>query len=164
MQKINNLQIYTDGGSRGNPGPAAIGVYAVRPAAEIEQVFDLQSPVPRNGSDLNGSEIIFQLSEPIGETTNNVAEYTAPIKALEYLVKNNIQAKQINFYLDSELVVKQIKGEYKVKQPHLQTLALQVHQLFRQLKFSQINFHYIPREQNKLADALVNQALDTHSK
>ncbi|MBU1200423.1 ribonuclease HI family protein [Patescibacteria group bacterium] len=137
MQKINNLNIYTDGGSRGNPGPAAIGVYA---------------------------HPLFQLSEPIGETTNNVAEYTAPIKALEYLVKNNIQAKQINFYLDSELVVKQIKGEYKVKQPHLQTLALQAHQLLRQLKSSQISFHYIPREQNKLADALVNQALDTHSK
>ncbi|MBU1071283.1 ribonuclease HI family protein, partial [Patescibacteria group bacterium] len=147
-------------------GPAAIGVHSVK-GQTLTGAATAAGPLghrAEGGSDLNGSEIIFQLSEPIGETTNNVAEYTAPIKALEYLVKNNIQAKQINFYLDSELVVKQIKGEYKVKQPHLQTLALQVHQLFRQLKFSQINFHYIPREQNKLADALVNQALDTHSK
>ncbi len=133
MQKINNLSIYTDGGARGNPGPAAIGVDA--------------SPV-------------FQLSEYIGKTTNNVAEYTALIKALQYLRENKISAHKISFFLDSQLIVKQIKGEYKIKQPHLITLNIKAHILIDQLKPSQLYFSYIPRNQNKIADALVNQALD----
>ena len=98
-QKINKLEIYTDGGARGNPGPAAIGAHATA-----------------------DSNPLFRLSEYIGETTNNVAEYTAAIKALEHLSTNNIQFSQLDFFLDSQLVVKQIKGEYKIKKPHLQTL------------------------------------------
>jgi ribonuclease HI len=136
-QKIDTLEIYTDGGARGNPGPAGIGVHA---------------------------QPLFQLSEYIGETTNNVAEYTAAIRALEYLVNENIQVDNINFFLDSELVVKQIKGEYKVKQPHLSTLCLKVHQLLRQIPSSKISFRHVPRTQNKIADSLANQALDSHSK
>jgi len=136
-KKINQLKIYTDGGSRGNPGPAAIGVYAT---------VDNQP--------------LFQLSQHIGNTTNNVAEWQAVIKALEYLISNDIQVTQLDFFLDSELVVKQIKGEYKVKQPHLQLLSTHVSQLLQQLKTSQINFYHVPRNQNQIADSLVNQALD----
>ena len=106
---------------------------------------------------------IFQLSQHIGNTTNNVAEWQAAIKALEYLVENQINPLQVDFFLDSELVVKQIKGQYKIKQSHLQSLALRLHQLLRQLSQSKISFYHIPREQNKLADALVNQALDRPS-
>jgi ribonuclease HI len=135
--KINHLIIHADGGSRGNPGPAAIGVHAT-----------------------TEGDLLFDLSLYIGETTNNVAEWQAVIKALEHLVKQNIKASQIDFYLDSELVVKQVIGQYKVKQPHLQLLAIQVHQLTQQLSSSKISYHHVPREQNKQADSLVNQALD----
>lgn len=157
MLKINKLKIYTDGGSRGNPGPAAIGVHAAK-----GQTLPLAHR-GEGGSDLNG-EMVFQLSQTIGNTTNNVAEWQAVIKALDYLIKNNIQSDQIDFFLDSELVVKQIKREYKIKQPHLQTLSTHLHQLLQQLDSSQVYFHYLPREQNKTADFLVNQALDSFSK
>jgi len=130
------LTINTDGGARGNPGPAAIGVIA-----KVE------------------NETVFQLSEYIGETTNNVAEYTAVIRTLEYLKEKDISAQNINFILDSELVVKQLVGVYKIKQPHLQQLALKVHTLIATLK-TQINFSNVRRELNKQADALANLALD----
>jgi ribonuclease HI len=152
MTQINNLDIYTDGGSRGNPGPAAIGVHATLRGS------------PPKGLNPSCSSPLFQLSEYIGHTTNNVAEWQAVIKALEHLVTNKINPIEINFYLDSELVVKQIKGEYKVKQPHLQTLSISVRQLLQQLNSSKISFHHVPREQNKIADSLVNQALDKISK
>lgn len=137
-KKLNKLEIYTDGGARGNPGPASIGVHATA-----------------QGSTL------FQLSEYIGETTNNVAEWQALIKALEHIKENSIQANQLNFYLDSMLVVKQINREYKVKKPHLQTLFIKAHQLLQELKLTKVSFSHIPREQNKIADSLANQALDS---
>ena len=137
-QKINKLEIYTDGGSRGNPGPAGVGVHAI-----------------------SDNSTLFQLSEYIGETTNNVAEWQAVIKTLEHMVKNNIQANQTDFFLDSLLVVKQVKREYKVKQPHLQTLAISVHQLLQELNLPKVNFYHVPREKNKVADSLVNKALDS---
>jgi ribonuclease HI len=141
---INKLEIYTDGGARGNPGPAGIGAHAT---ADGQHLFDI--------------------SKYIGETTNNVAEYVAPIKALEHLIGNSFQYSQLDFFLDSLLVVKQVKGEYKVKQPHLQVLHKQILDLIKltrnQNENSKINFHYIPREKNKIADSLVNQALDALS-
>jgi len=140
-QKINKIKVYTDGGARGNPGPAGIGAHA-----------------------LADSDHLFDLSEYIGDTTNNVAEYTAAIKALEHLAKTKVQFNNLDFFLDSQLVVKQVKGEYKVKLPHLQLLHRQIKTLsellISQNPNSKINFHYIPREQNKIADSLVNQALD----
>ena len=166
MTQINNLKIYTDGGSRGNPGPAAIGVHAVKGQTFVEDLSPVSDPVADRSSPGVRSvnqKTIFQLSEHIGNTTNNVAEWQAAIKALEYLVVNQINPLQVDFYLDSELVVKQIKGQYKIKQSHLQSLALRLHQLLRQLSQSKISFYHIPREQNKLADALVNQALDRPS-
>lgn len=165
MQKINNLSIYTDGGARGNPGPAAIGVHAV--ITEERSVLRRSGssrglPDHRVGERTVLSETVFQLSEYIGETTNNVAEYTALIKALQYLRENKISAHKISFFLDSQLIVKQIKGEYKIKQPHLITLNIKAHILIDQLKPSQLYFSYIPRNQNKIADSLVNQALNSH--
>lgn len=135
------LEINTDGGSRGNPGQAAIGVMAMSEGKKV-----------------------FSLSERIGETTNNVAEYTAVLKALEYLESAEVFTQKIRFILDSELIVKQITGLYKVKQPHLQTLRLQIIELIKKLRANgQINllsFVNVLRDQNKEADKLVNKALD----
>ncbi len=136
---IKKIDIYTDGGSRGNPGPAGIGVYAIT----------------------DKKQVLFQLSEYIGNTTNNVAEWQGVVKALEYLIANQIQTEQLNFFLDSELVVNQINGKYKIKKPHLQVIAIRVRHLLRILNFVKVYFNHVPREKNKFADSLVNQALDS---
>jgi ribonuclease HI len=130
MQK---LIINTDGGSRGNPGPAAIGV-----------VF----------SDEAG-EVVAKFKECIGETTNNVAEYSALILALTKA--NDFEVNEIECRLDSELVVKQLNGLYKVKDPNMKELHGKVQEL---TFFKPVKFIHVRREYNKLADALVNEALD----
>lgn len=139
---IELLEINTDGGSRGNPGQAAIGVVAS-----------------------SGGKKVFTLSERIGETTNNVAEYTAVIRALEYLESAEVFADKIRFILDSELIVKQITGLYKVKQPHLQTLRQQIIDHIKKLRangqIKLLSFVNVLRDQNKAADKLVNLALDS---
>lgn len=138
---IELLQINTDGGSRGNPGPAGIGVYA---QSEDKKVFTI--------------------SETIGVTTNNVAEYTAVIRALEHLETENILTEKIRFVLDSELIVRQITGKYKIKQPHLKELHEKIVKLISRLKESGniklMSFLIVRRELNKEADKLVNEALD----
>lgn len=135
------LNIFTDGGSRGNPGPAAIGIHTS-----------------------TGSDTIFQLSETIGHATNNTAEYTAVIKSLQYLLDHQITVKEIKFFLDSELVVRQLIGQYKIKDTNLIKLNLQIRNLISELKTQslteQISFSHIRREKNKIADSLVNRALD----
>ncbi len=142
MEQIDTLQINTDGGSRGNPGPSAVGVYATT----------------------NNTEV-FTISEYIGLTTNNEAEYKAVIFALQYLRENSIKAQKVLFVLDSELIVKQITGLYKVKQPHLQNLKSSVLSLISELKESNkvndVQFVHVLREKNKEADKLVNKALDS---
>jgi ribonuclease HI len=125
--------IHSDGGSRGNPGPAAIGVVIELPHKKIE------------------------IGEKIGIATNNVAEYRAIIRGLEEAQKNNVT--EVECYLDSELVVKQIKGEYRIKDPKMIELASKVFALRDTFDF--IVFISIPREKNKAADKLVNMALDT---
>jgi ribonuclease HI len=142
MTKIYDLlEINTDGGARGNPGPAAIGVYAHTQGKKI-----------------------FTLSETIGETTNNVAEYTAVIRSLETLLEKEIASNKLKHILDSELIVKQILGEYKVKQPHLKVLKNKVADLSKELQekglVKLMSFVHVPREENKSADSLVNKALD----
>lgn len=141
QEKYELLEINTDGGSRGNPGPAGIGVYA----------------------SANG-KTVFTLSETIGETTNNVAEYTAVIRSLEVLLEKKIFTEKLKYILDSELIVRQIIGKYKVKLPHLKVLRQQVVDLVKELREKQqiqlMTFITVPREQNKQADALVNEALD----
>lgn len=139
---IDLLEIYTDGGSRGNPGPAAIGVVA-----------------------LAHGQKIFSLSEKIGLTTNNVAEYTAVLRALKTIEDQEIYSAKLRFTLDSELIVKQIIGLYRVKQPHLQLLKKevvdQIKKLQHQGQIKLISFVTVLREKNKNADLLVNQALDS---
>ncbi len=130
MQK---LIINTDGGSRGNPGPAGIGV-----------VF----------SDEKG-EIIATFREYIGEATNNIAEYEALIMALEKA--RDFEASEIECRLDSELIVRQLNGQYKVKDENLKKLFNRVKEL---VFFKPVKFIHIRREQNKKADELVNLALD----
>jgi len=124
----------TDGACRGNPGPAAIGV-------SVE--------------DADGHEIA-HASETIGETTNNVAEYRALIKALEMLIE--LGARKPQLLLDSELIVKQIQGEYRVRNPRMRDLYEEVQTLLPE--FSRVDVRHVPREENTRADALANQALD----
>lgn len=135
------LEINTDGGSRGNPGQAAIGVVAMA-----------------------SGQTVFSLSEKIGITTNNVAEYTAVLRALEVVEKDKIFTDKIRFILDSELILKQITGVYKVKQPHLQVLRKQIVDLIKKLRdnhqINLISFVNVLRDKNKAADKLVNEALD----
>ena len=130
------INIYTDGGSRGNPGLAAIGVW-------IETLNK-------------------KYAETIGTATNNDAEYQALIYALEktkkLLGKKKAKETELTCYLDSELIVKQLNHEYKINAENTQRYFLQVWNLT--LDFCEIAFIHIRREKNKIADSLVNQALD----
>lgn len=132
---MKKLIINTDGGSRNNPGPAGIGI-----------VF----------SDESG-EVVAKFKEYIGEATNNVAEYSALIYALKKA--KDFEAEEIECRLDSELIVKQLNGEYKVKDPGMKNLYAQVQDL---IFFKPIKFVHVRREFNKLADKLVNEAVDEH--
>jgi ribonuclease HI len=129
------LHIFSDGGSRGNPGQAAIGCI-------------LEDPV--------SGTVLREHYERIGIETNNVAEYRALITALE--LARAYQPNRIIAHLDSELVVKQVNGEYKVKMPALQPLVEDVQRLAD--GFPDVVFTHIPRGDNYRADALVNRALD----
>jgi len=136
------IKIYTDGGARNNPGPAAIGA-----------VIEL------------GGEIK-EYSEFIGEATNNEAEYRAVIFALkkvrQLIGKEKTSQSVIEINIDSELLAKQLNNEYKVKDEKIQPLFLEVWNL--KFDFGEINFKHIPREKNRRADYLVNQALDKELK
>ncbi len=131
--KIKRVVIFTDGVSRSNPGPAAIGA----------TIKDEQG------------KLIASISQPIGQTTNNQAEYRAIIAALEHAIK--LGANQVDIRSDSELVVKQLNGQYRVKKASLKPLYQQVKQLLSRVESSTIT--HIPREQNTEADRLANIAL-----
>ena len=126
--------VHTDGAARGNPGPAAIGVV-------IED---------------EDGRTVYEASRALGVRTNNEAEYQALITALEYL--KDVRPKEAEFRLDSELVVKQLSGEYKVKEPRLQSLHGQVVMLLNAVPKYKIR--HVRREQNARADELANEALD----
>ena len=134
--KNSKLTIYTDGGARGNPGPAAIGAVV-------------------------GNK---KYGEYIGETTNNVAEYKALAFALKkakaLLGKKKAKETEVECYMDSELLTKQLTGQYKIEDEGLQPLWLEIWNL--KLDFKKVDFHHIPREKNKEADKMVNEALDNH--
>lgn len=134
--------IHTDGGARGNPGPAAVGVV-------IE--------------DMTSKKVIKEFGKKIGETTNNVAEYTAVLEALAYLRNYPIIQLSnypiIQFYLDSTLVVNQLNGLFKVKDAKLRALLAQA-RILEQEVGGVIAYAFVPREQNQRADFLVNKALD----
>lgn len=135
---MNNIIIHTDGGARGNPGPAGIGVV-------IEG--------------LSSGKVSF--GEYIGETTNNEAEYRALILALSKLKELLAGEKpvQISCYADSELMVKQLNGEYKVKDTKIRGFFMELQFLLSELK-APISFHHVRRAENAEADELVNEALD----
>ena len=132
----NKIIIFTDGGARGNPGPAAIGI-------------------------LIGDK---GYREYIGETTNNVAEYKAVIFALRKVIqisgKDRAEESILEINVDSELLYKQMRGEYKVKDAGLQPLFLEIWNLKQD--FKEVNFNLVPREKNTKADKLVNEELDSH--
>lgn len=128
------LIIYTDGGARGNPGPAGIGAVAKNEKGEI----------------------VFEISEYIGETTNNQAEYRALLAAIEKAEKLDVE--ELDFVLDSELVVKQLNREYKVKNQDLAPLFVKIYNAI--MSFKKVTFKHVPRELNKEADALANKAID----
>ena len=132
-----SLKIFTDGGARGNPGPAAVGVV----------IFD------------EHGKGIHRFGRAIGETTNNVAEYQAVIDALGWVEGQLKKPEIINFFLDSMLVAKQLSGNWKIKQAHLRELAVRVGTLIGKLGVK-VTYTPIPRERNSEADFLVNQALD----
>ena len=126
------LTLYTDGAARGNPGPAAIGVLAVI-----------------------GDEECFSISRYIGFATNNVAEYRAVIAGLEKAVGI---ASEITVMMDSELVERQLNGLYKVKAPNLKELHSKAKAAA--MRFDRCTFVRVPRERNRAADRLANEALD----
>lgn len=142
------IKIFSDGGARGNPGPAGIGVVVRQVDQETKRQKD------------------FEISKFIGIATNNQAEYTAVMEALKWVITNLITANdtsrvsvEAEFFLDSELVVEQLNGRYKVKNEGLKPLFWQIRDLIMQLG-GKVTFKHIPREQNKEADRLVNQAID----
>jgi ribonuclease HI len=132
---MSDITINTDGGARGNPGPAAIGIVIRR-----------------------GDKIIEVYKEKIGSSTSNIAEYRALIQGLMMALKHT--NGDVECILDSELVAKQIKGEYSVRAEHLKPFYLTIKELER--KFSKVTYKNVNREDQfqKMADKLVNQALD----
>lgn len=125
--------LYCDGASRGNPGPGAYGFVLFQ-----------------------DSDVIFSAGGRMGTVTNNVAEYEGLLKGLEKSLE--LGASQITVRSDSQLLVRQLNGEYKVKAPHIIPLVQKAQRLLSQ--FKKVEITHIPREENSLADALCNQALD----
>ena len=138
MEKYKKITIYTDGGSRGNPGPAAYGVV-----------------VKENNT------LIKELTEFLGVKTNNEAEYEGVLVALSWLLgqKEKI-AFPVTLFSDSTLVVNQLMGRFKIKQPHIAAYVLKVKKIEQSL-LGKIMYTAIPREKNTEADFLVNKTLDS---
>lgn len=128
------VTIYTDGASRGNPGPASIGIYV---------------------TDAEGNALM-ELGERLGHQTNNFAEYSAVIRGLQLALEYG--AKRVHLRSDSELMVKQMTGVYKVKSPAIQPLHSQAMALIR--RFDNVRFEHVRREFNSTADRIANEALD----
>ena len=131
--KIKRVIIFTDGAARNNPGPASIGAI----------IRDTE------GNSINS------ISRPIGNTTNNQAEYRAVIAALEYALRSGVS--QVDMYSDSELIVNQLNGQYRVKEATLKPLYQRVKQL--QIQLESFKITHVPREQNEEANRLANMAL-----
>jgi ribonuclease HI len=141
MEKI---YIYTDGGSRGNPGPAAVGVYVTNEKGEMLQ----------------------EVAETIGNATNNFAEYQAVLRGLQTVQEMfGSKTKELDFELrlDSELVKKQLNSEYQIKEAGLVPHFIEIHNL-RVAAIPRLTLRHISREENGEADRLVNEALDGASK
>jgi ribonuclease HI len=134
--------VFCDGGARGNPGPAGTGFVVYGP----------------------DKKVLIRAGKFIGNTTNNVAEYTAVIEALSWFKKEKDTGAmtgtlRIRFFLDSMLVVNQLNGLFKIKKGSLRGLAIKVREL-ENLVNAKVSYHFVPREKNKIADTLVNQSVD----
>jgi probable phosphoglycerate mutase len=127
-------RLHADGGARGNPGPAGIGAILL---------------------DERG-EVLAELALPLGISTNNDAEYRALIAGLELAQAHNIT--ELHVFMDSQLVVSQVKGEWKIKKDHLRPLAVRARSLLD--GFEKARLSHVPREENADADRLANQAMD----
>jgi ribonuclease HI len=136
---MKRMRMYADGGARGNPGPAAAGVV----------LYEL------NDADEQGNKII-EFGEYLGERTNNQAEYTAILLGVQKA--HELGCEELDVKLDSELAVKQLNGEYRVKNEELAKIYIQIHNLKQ--SFRQIKFSHVRREFNTVADAQVNKAID----
>jgi len=134
---MDNIVIYCDGGSRGNPGEAAYGFV----------VFN------------NEKKVLYAEGKRIGIATNNVAEYTAVVKALQWVKENDQQVSSIAFFFDSTLVTNQLKGYFKVKNEGLRAMVFTIKKMEKELGIP-ISYQSVPRELNKDADRMVNLALD----
>ncbi|MAF20514.1 MAG: hypothetical protein CMI55_02405 [Parcubacteria group bacterium] len=137
------LTIFTDGGARDNPGPAAIGVVIIQEGQTFKKY-----------------------SEFIGQATNNQAEYQAVIFAMKKVKllfgKKKAKDMEIEFMIDSELVAKHLNHQYKIKEKDLKDLFIKIWNLM--LDFKKIEFNHVLREKNQQADQLVNQALDAQAR
>ena len=136
------VTIYTDGGSRGNPGPAGAGAI----------IFDEKG------------EELARVVEYLGEQTNNYAEYSAVLLGLKKLKsilgKEKVKEARITLKMDSELVARQLRGEYQIKEDSLFPLYIAVHNM-RVAHFPNLNVVHVPREENSIADGLSNDAMDS---
>jgi ribonuclease HI len=130
--------VEADGGARGNPGPAGYGAVVI---------------------DATTGQVLVERLGGLGVTTNNVAEYQGLIAGLRAAQERG--AREVDVRLDSKLLVEQMSGRWKIKQPHLRPLAAEAAELIR--SFDAVTFSWIPREQNSRADALANKAMDTQA-
>lgn len=136
--QVDTVVVFSDGGSRGNPGPSAIGAVVLDPSVDPPKV-------------------LATVSECIGITTNNVAEYEALIGGLRAAAP--FRARTVRVRADSLLMIKQLLGEYRVRQAHLRPLYDQARELLR--GYQEVDLAHVPRAENTEADALVNEALDS---
>lgn len=137
-----NLSVYTDGGSRGNPGPSACAYIVNSGAGNLRE----------------------SCGKYLGIGTNNEAEYEGVIEALKYIDSLKILSDlRVDFFLDSLLVVNQLNGIFKVKEGRLREKINQIRIQEQSLKFAKITYSHVPRAQNVLADRLVNETLDAHN-
>ncbi len=133
------ISIFTDGGARGNPGPAALGVY-------IED---------------EGGKELTKIGKKLGDQTNNFAEYSAIEEGLLWAIRNKAEFNitEINFYMDSQLAYSQLTGLYKVKNSAIRDFVFKIRQIEQEIGIP-IFYNHVPREKNKKADLMVNLALD----
>jgi ribonuclease H / adenosylcobalamin/alpha-ribazole phosphatase len=131
---VTRVVVHTDGAARGNPGPAGIGVQITS----------------------DDGRVLAEIAEGLGETTNNVAEYTAAIRGLERAAE--LGATEVVLRTDSQLLVNQLTGAYRVRTPHLQPL----HRRLRSLaaRFERVSYEHVPRARNAEADRLANEGVD----
>jgi ribonuclease HI len=137
VSRRDRIVVFCDGGARGNPGPAAIGAVVLDPST---------TPPAR----------LATVSEQIGIATNNVAEYRALVAGLE--AARDFPARAVSVRADSQLLIRQLEGRYRVKQPHLRPLYEKARALLA--AYDEVDLAHVAREDNTVADALVNAALD----